>query len=97
MPQPGDRPSVEDILHCLERVSRSWTPPSVPLMAGSLTQESSDMLYVESVGASEIFPPHGVAPHQLPLEPSPEEGADVASGVRWARPSTSPGIDSMYH
>ena len=25
-PSPGDRPSVEHVLCCLERVSRSWTP-----------------------------------------------------------------------
>ena len=83
MPQPGDRPSIKEILQCLERVSGSWTPPSVPLMVRSLTQESSDMIYGEGVGASETLPPSGVAPRQLPVEPGLEEGAGVGSEVRW--------------
>ena len=29
-PKPGDRPSVEDVLRCLEEASRFWTPPSPP-------------------------------------------------------------------
>ena len=27
--QPGSRPSVEDVLRCLEKFSKSWKPPSV--------------------------------------------------------------------
>ena len=27
-PSPGDRPKIKDVLHSLEEVSRSWTPPS---------------------------------------------------------------------
>ena len=29
-PIPADRPRINDVLQCLERVSRSWTPPSWP-------------------------------------------------------------------
>ena len=81
MSQPRDRPSVEEILLCLERISRSWTPPSVPLMVRSLTQESSDMVYAKSTGTSEVPPPSGVAPRQLPVEPGLEEGAGVVGRV----------------
>ena len=34
MPHPDSRPSIEDVLQCLEKVSRSWIPPS-PQMAAS--------------------------------------------------------------
>ena len=27
-PQPGDRPSIKDVLQCLEKASESWIPPS---------------------------------------------------------------------
>jgi len=26
-PRPENRPSIEDVLHCMEKVARSWTPP----------------------------------------------------------------------
>ena len=53
-PSPGDRPRVKDVLHRLEEVSMSWTPPvsqliaDVPIEAltawdpGSSTEESID-------------------------------------------------------
>ena len=42
---PGDRPSIKDVLRCLEKVSISWTPPSPQTVAGppatsSLTRNS---------------------------------------------------------
>ena len=36
-PRPSDRPSIEEILECLEKASRSWTPPSPRTAARSLT------------------------------------------------------------
>jgi len=67
-PQPGDRPSVEDVLQCLERVSRSWVPPSprlvvAPPPADSPTWGFSDMITEESadeIGVSSS-PSHEVA------------------------------------
>jgi len=35
--QPRNRPSVEDVLRCLEKVSRFWTPPSLPPVALPVT------------------------------------------------------------
>jgi hypothetical protein len=37
MPQPGDRPSIEAVLQCLERVSRTWKPHA------SQTDEDAEM------------------------------------------------------
>ena len=35
--RPADRPSIEDVFWCLEKVSRSWTPPSPQAVADSQT------------------------------------------------------------
>jgi len=56
-PQPEDRPSIEDVLRCLDETSRSWKPPSPHLSmalstADSLTREQSDVIFVESVDKS---------------------------------------------
>jgi len=72
MPQPGDRPSIKDILRCLERVSGVWTPPPVPPIAGSSMQESSDI----------ILPLSEVAPHEPPVNPGPEGAVGVVKVVR---------------
>ena len=37
---PGDRPEVEDVLHSLEEVSKSWTPPPPQALAGPHTGDS---------------------------------------------------------
>jgi len=60
-PQPGDRPGVEDVLQCLERVSMSWMPPSPRLVAvssplDSPTWGSSDMITEESVDETGVSP-----------------------------------------
>ena len=39
-PNPGDRPSVEDELRCLEEASRFWMPPSLPTDVTSLPKDS---------------------------------------------------------
>ena len=39
-PNPGDRPRLEDVLRCLEDVSRSWIPPSPQMIADSPTTNS---------------------------------------------------------
>ena len=77
MPQPGDRPSIEDILQCLEKVSGSWTPPP-------FTQESSDIVLVESTDTDGTPPPSEVSSHS-PLVKL-EEVAAIANGVRLACP-----------
>ena len=42
-PNPGDRPNVADVLRCLGRVSKSWTPaPSqTPALAGPAAEQST--------------------------------------------------------
>jgi len=40
-PQPKDRPSIEDVLRCLEKVSRSWTLPPLPSVAVPSTADLS--------------------------------------------------------
>ena len=84
VPQPGDRPNIKDILECLESVSRSWTPPTVPSTTGSLTREFSDTITVGSTDTSAIPPSPQAAPHQ-PSVKGPEGVADTIDEVGWAR------------
>ena len=46
VPEPRNRPSVKDVLRCLEESSASWTSsrqlPAIHLVAGSFTGQSSD-------------------------------------------------------
>jgi len=56
-PQPEDRPSIEDVLQCLDEASRSWKLHSPrlsmePSTADSLTRESSNVIFVESTDTS---------------------------------------------
>ena len=94
MPLPGDRPSIEDLLQCLEKVSRSWAPPTAPPIAGSLTLESSDVISVESTDASGISPLSQTAPHQPSVKSDPEGAIETVNGVGWACLPRSSGIDS---
>jgi len=61
-PQPENRPSIEDVLQCLEKVSRSWIPPPPQLLtvsssAGSLTRGSSETTTTESTGGNRVSSP----------------------------------------
>ena len=85
MPQPGDRPSINDILQCLEKVSSSWTPDSVPPMTGSLTREFTDITALEGAGTSGT-PPPDVVLHQSPGGPGLKEAAGIVNGVSWVYP-----------
>jgi len=82
MPQPGDRPSINEILQRLERVSTSWTPPPVPPIAVPFTQESPDIILVESTDSNGILTPSEVAPYQLPVELGPEGAAGIVNVMR---------------
>ena len=86
MPQPGDRPSIEDILQCLEEVSGFWTPPPVPPSAGLFTQESSDIILVESTDSSGTPPPSEMALPQPSAMLGLEDVAVIVNGVRLACP-----------
>jgi len=83
-PQPGDRPSIKDILQCLEGVSGSWIPPPPQLLAtqptvGPLTWGFSDAITVGSADGSGVYPSAQVAP---PSEkPDPEEFARIVNEV----------------
>ena len=39
-PTPGDRPSIKDVLRCLENVSMFWTPPTPQTIVGPPTTNS---------------------------------------------------------
>ena len=78
-PQPGDRPSIEDILQCLEKVSGSWTPPP-------FTQDSTDTITMESTDTGGTPPPSEVASHQAPVKLGVEEVAGIVNGVRFTCP-----------
>jgi len=65
--QPEGRPSTEDVLLCLENVSRFWTPPSprpstAPSTTGSPTWELSGIITAESADGSGASSLSQVAP-----------------------------------
>ncbi|KAF9643933.1 kinase-like protein [Thelephora ganbajun] len=75
-PVPGDRPSIEDVLHCLEKVSSSWTSPSpqtavVPPTIDPLAW-NFDSSTEESVDECEVSSPPQIASPQ-PSQESPLE------------------------
>jgi len=60
-PRPENRPSVGDVLQCLEKVSRSWVPPSPQLLVvlptpDSLSWELSNIVTAESAGVGNGSP-----------------------------------------
>ena len=77
------RPSIEDILQCLGKVSGSWKPPSPRLpavlsTADPLTQGLSDIITMESMDASDT------SPSSQPLERlDREECAENVNQVRY--------------
>jgi len=81
MTQPEGRPSIEDVLQCLEKASRSWKPPPCQLLSvlstvNSLTQGLSDIVTVESMDVG------GASPSSQPLErPDQEEPARTFNQV----------------
>jgi serine/threonine protein kinase len=61
MAQPKSRPSIEGVLQCLKKASRSWKPPSLRLptvlsTANSLAQGLSDIITVEIADGSDASP-----------------------------------------
>ena len=86
VPQPGDRPSIEDVLRYLKEVSESWIPPSprlleVPPTAGSLSWGFFDTVTTENTGWSEE--PPQVASSQPLGEPDQEGPVGTVNGVCW--------------
>ena len=91
--QPENRPSVEDVLQCLEKVSRSWVPPSprllvVPSTPNSLTWGSSNIVTAESTDVGD-----GSPSSQLLEKPDQGESVGTASQVS----STSSGSDAVFY
>ena len=67
-PIPGDHPGIQDVLQCLEMVSRTWMPPSPQMLVGLLTTDLStynpDSSGGESTDGSEVSPSSQVGPSQ---------------------------------
>jgi len=81
-PQPGDRPGVEDVLQCLERVSMSLMPPSprlvvVPSPLDSPTWGSSDIITEENTDEVRVSPPSEAVPSQ----PSEKSALERSAGT----------------
>ena len=89
MPQPGDRPSVRDVLQCLEKVSRSWIPAPVSSTTGLPTEAPSDTVAVDSTDAGRMSPPSHVAPHRPSIRQDPEEAAETVNVVRCVTSTSS--------
>ena len=87
VPQPERRPSIEDVLHCLEKISMSWIPPSPRLLAASLaaglhTEGSSHQYSTTDIATIGVnFPPRTAMPG------SPE-GLDIGKAVSMMRRSS---------
>ena len=81
--KPESRPSIEDALQCLGKVSRSWKSlsPQLPAVLSTpnpLTQELSDIITVESMDAGDT------SPSSLPSEKlDREECAGIVSQVSY--------------
>ena len=90
VPQPGDRPGIEDVLQCLKEVSESWMPPSprlleVPPIAGSLSRGFYDTVATESTDWSEETTSQ-VASSRPPEELDQDGSIGIVSEVRWMNP-----------
>ena len=62
VPQPKDRSSVEDVLQCLEKASRSWTRPSLPRAAVPSRIDSPTMSVFEITTEQGVGVDQGGAP-----------------------------------
>ena len=70
-PQPEDRPGIEDVLQCLEKISKSWISPPPQLLATSLAADSlagglSDYNTTASTETSAVGSPSQIATSRLP-------------------------------
>ena len=77
-PQPEDRPGIEDVLQCLEKISKSWTPPPPQLLATSSATDSlagrlSDYNTTASMETGAVDPPSQAAAFRLPEKLDREE------------------------
>ena len=86
MPQPGDRPSIEDVLRYLKEVSESWMSPSPRLLAASptaglLPRGSFDTVTTESTDWSEETSPSQAASSQPLGVPDQKGSIGIANGV----------------
>ena len=88
-PSPCDRPSVKDILPCLERISKSWTsrspqraasPPTIDSPTG--TEESTDGSEVSS--PSQVVSPQPI--RELPLTGDPQKNQHLCFCSRVSSP-----------
>ena len=84
VPNPGDRPSVEDVLQCLERASRSWTPPYPQAIINLPTTNSPtrnpDTSTEESTDENEVPSPPQITLSQ-PLQEPPLKGAPNGNSI----------------
>ena len=76
-PNPWDRPSIKDVLQCLEGASRSWMPPSPRMTTDqpttNLPARDSDPSSEETTDESEAPSPSRTVPSQ-PLLEHPRKG-----------------------
>ena len=84
VPQPGNRPSIEAVLGCLEKVSRSWVPPlhllAVQSTVGSLTWGATGVTTGDSMDWS-----GALSPSQPPEKLYPRGPAGIVDMVSCMR------------
>jgi len=69
VPNPGDRPSIEDVLQCLEKSSRSWTlPPSRAITNPTNSSARNSYISTEESADSEVSSLSEAASSQLRQE-----------------------------
>ena len=87
LPEPEDRPNIEDVLLCLETTLRFWTPPprllTAPSETGSLNMELSGIFTEESTDGSGASSLSRAALSQPSMNPNPNKPARIVSGVGW--------------
>ncbi|KAF9643932.1 kinase-like protein [Thelephora ganbajun] len=88
-PVPGDRPSIKDVLRCLERVSSSWMPPPPRTRVVPPTTDPSawnfDSSTEESTDEGEVSSPSQIASPQpsqkvLPYDALDYQGLEMSIG-----------------
>ena len=79
-PQPENRPSIEDVLQHLKKVSGSWIPPSPRLSAVPPTTDSPTWGFSSIVTMASM---DGSLPSQPPEKPDQKGSREIVDGVGW--------------
>ena len=89
---PRNRPTIEDILQCLEGHSRAWTPPSLPQVTVPSTTDSPTADAFELSGKERIGVDGGVRKGEEAKKVAEGEGRGCQEGDEKATEAEKPGL-----